>query len=923
MKNLFKAFLLVLFLITFGINNLSAQTNDDCLMCHEDATLTKVWQGKTVSLFVDKRIIGKSVHRKQNCIGCHPDAAVADFPHPENLKPVNCGLCHKNQKIQYDGSLHGLGFKTSSIYAPDCKECHGKHDIISSKNPESRTYKMNIPFLCGRCHKEGSPIARIYNITEQNILGNYSEGIHGIGLFKKGLTVTATCNDCHGNHAILPHTNPKSSIAHENIATTCMKCHARIESVHKQVIKQESWEKTKGVVPACSECHPPHIVKIKNITETISDQSCIKCHENQTVYKIVDNKKIPLRGSKSEFLNTAHQNISCTKCHNDATLSLERPCSTSKKVDCSACHNAVADTYFGSGHGKAYLDKKKNSPYCTDCHGTHVIKSRKDETSPIYRGTIPDLCGKCHRKAGKATEFTSLKEVDALFDYSSSVHGKGLKEKGLLSSAVCTDCHTSHNVQKDSVPTSSINPKVISKTCAACHKSIYEDYIRSDHNILNPDTTKRYPNCADCHSAHKITEIDKDMFITEVAMQCGKCHEKLSRTYLETYHGKAYQLGYYKSAKCSDCHGSHKILNVNNPNSSVSRKNIQATCQKCHINATAEFSSYLTHATHKDKPALQFIFIAMTTLLISVFTIFGIHTLLWLPRSIKERRKRKHFKPVGKATYFVRFTRNQRLTHIFVIISFLLLALTGMILKFAHMDWASTLSNLLGGVKNAGLLHRLGAIITFGYFSYHVYSLIQMKKKTKGTWMAFIFGPDSLMFNKQDWKDLVATVKWFFGKGERPQYGRWTYWEKFDYMAVFWGVAVIGFSGLVLWFPVFFTTFLPGWFINIAQIIHSDEALLAVGFIFTIHFFNTHMRPEAFPMDTVIFTGVVPVEEYKNDRQREVQELEDRGELDRKVVDTEVHSSWLKLVKIFGFTALFIGIVLVLLIIFSLLFGKY
>ena len=120
------------------------------------------------------------------------------------------------------------------------------------------------------------------------------------------------------------------------------------------------------------------------------------------------------------------------------------------------------------------------------------------------------------------------------------------------------------------------------------------------------------------------------------------------------------------------------------------------------------------------------------------------------------------------------------------------------------------------------------------------------------------------MFNKSDITDFIATVKWFLGFGPRPEYGRWTYWEKFDYMAVFWGVAVIGFSGLILWFPEYFTKVLPGWIINVAQIIHSDEALLAVVFIFTIHFFNTHLRPEAFPMDTVIFTGHVEAEELRN-----------------------------------------------------------
>jgi cytochrome b subunit of formate dehydrogenase len=392
---------------------------------------------------------------------------------------------------------------------------------------------------------------------------------------------------------------------------------------------------------------------------------------------------------------------------------------------------------------------------------------------------------------------------------------------------------------------------------------------------------------------------------------------------METYHGKSYQLGYLKSASCSDCHGAHRILKVKNPNSSVSDKNILATCQKCHLDARTKFTGFLTHATHKDKPVLHFVFIAMTTLLISVFVIFGIHNFMWLPRSFKERKKKKHAPRTGKAVYFQRFTTGQRLTHAFVIFSFLLLAFTGMLLKFAHMPWANYLANLLGGVPLAGRIHRFGAILTFGYFAYHIYSLIKMKQEKKITYKELIFGENSLMFNKNDWFDLVNTLKWFTGKGERPNYGRWTYWEKFDYMAVFWGVAVIGLSGLVLWFPEFFTRLLPGWAINVAQIIHSDEALLAVGFIFTVHFFNTHVRPDAFPMDTVIFTGHVPVEEYREDRPKEIEELEKAGKLETTVIEREISASWVRFVKIFGFTALFIGISLVLLIIYSLLKGIY
>ena len=192
------------------------------------------------------------------------------------------------------------------------------------------------------------------------------------------------------------------------------------------------------------------------------------------------------------------------------------------------------------------------------------------------------------------------------------------------------------------------------------------------------------------------------------------------------------------------------------------------------------------------------------------------------------------------------------------------------------------------------------------------------RKKSFGT---FVFGKNSLMFNLQDVKDFWASIKWFVGAGPQPKYGRWTYWEKFDYMAVFWGVAVIGFTGLILWFPEFFTQFMPGWLINVAMIIHSDEALLAVGFIFTIHFFNTHLRPDAFPMDTVIFTGTIPYSEFKHERKREFEELKESGRLKKVVIKREHNPKYVRTVKIFGYIFLALGISLTILIIYSILYG--
>ncbi|MEE4258542.1 MAG: cytochrome c3 family protein [Bacteroidales bacterium] len=923
----YAGFLSILFflLLVCSINPSYSQSDEDCMMCHEDPELTTERRGRTVSMFVDLRTLNNSVHKDVECSSCHPEAGADDFPHAENLPTVECGFCHDIAQERFDSGIHGQALRLNALYAPDCKECHGTHDILSKTSPKSRTYKMNIPILCGKCHREGAPVARTYNISEHNILENYSQGIHGEGLFKRGLIVSATCNDCHGNHLVLPHTSINSSISVKNIAKTCMKCHAEIEKVHTKVIKRELWEKEPGAIPACTDCHPPHKENVKNIVTTMSDRSCIKCHAEADVHKVVNDSIISLRVDKTDIAMSVHKNIPCVKCHSDVTPQLKRPCETAFKVDCSNCHAEVSNVYNMSGHGQAYFRKDENAPYCTDCHGTHKTKSRYDDTSPTYRTAIPQLCGDCHSADSKEIEMADLKEVDAFMDYSKSVHGKGLTEKGLLPSAVCTDCHTTHFELKESDERSSVNPKNIPATCATCHKGIYDEYIASDHGINSDDDTKKYPTCADCHSAHKISDIHQDKFMGEVTYQCGSCHEDLSETYLETYHGKAYTLGYLKSAKCSDCHGAHSIYNSNNPKSSISSQNIVETCKQCHPDANARFTGYLTHATHHDKtkyPILYYTFWGMTFLLIGVFGFFGLHLLLWLPRSIQGiKNKRKHREALGPKYYIKRFNTGQRMTHLFVIISFLLLALTGMMLKFAGMPWASTLAKLLGGVHAAGNIHRFAAVITFGYFIFHVISLIRLKIKRKIPLGQFIFGKNSLMFNKQDLKDFWATMKWFFGMGPRPEYGRWTYWEKFDYFAVFWGVAVIGFSGLILWFPEFFTQVFPGWFINVAMIIHSDEALLAVGFIFTIHFFNTHLRPDAFPMDTVIFTGTVPYEEFKHDRPREFEELKKSGKLKKVIIKKEKKGKMEKYVKPFGYAFLFIGLSIVILIIYTMLFG--
>ena len=269
---------------------------------------------------------------------------------------------------------------------------------------------------------------------------------------------------------------------------------------------------------------------------------------------------------------------------------------------------------------------------------------------------------------------------------------------------------------------------------------------------------------------------------------------------------------------------------------------------------------------------------------------------------------------------FVRFTRLHRTLHACMIVSFLSLALTGLSLKFSYTGWAVTLSRLLGGFQTAGYIHRTAALVMFGTFVAHLVDLRRQKKYQYGSWRALLFGPNTMLPTRTDVGEFLATMKWFVGLGPRPRYGRWTYWEKFDYFAVFWGILIIGSTGLTLWFPIFFTRLIPGSFINVATIIHSDEALLATGFIFTVHFFNTHLRPEKFPMDTTIFTGHMPIAELKRNKPREYEALVASGQIEKHLAEPHPEIV-VKTFRMFAWIALGIGFSIVLWIIYAMLFA--
>jgi thiosulfate reductase cytochrome b subunit len=268
---------------------------------------------------------------------------------------------------------------------------------------------------------------------------------------------------------------------------------------------------------------------------------------------------------------------------------------------------------------------------------------------------------------------------------------------------------------------------------------------------------------------------------------------------------------------------------------------------------------------------------------------------------------------------FKRFNAYHRVLHVVMAMSFIGLVASGMPIKYAQAPWAAWLMQFLGGYHAAALIHRVCAIITFGYFAAHIaYVLFDIAVVRKFKFN--IFGPESMVPWIKDLKDMYHNFRWFLGLGPRPQLDQWAYWEKFDYWAVFWGVGMIGVSGLFLWFPVFFGRFLPGWTFNIATVIHSDEALLAAGFIFTIHFFNTHLRPEKFPMDLVIFTGRLSMRELQRERPLQYQRLAAENKLEH--YQTGQQPNWITdLGILFGFTIVVIGFILLTLIVVGQFFS--
>lgn len=679
---------------------------------------------------------------------------------------------------------------------------------------------------------------------------------------------------------------------------------------------------------------------IKYTKAAQSDEQCLACHAAPELHnsKHADLKSAFIDQEKRN--SSVHKELPCAKCHlethDQEDLNCQDPeafqkflasdaissgnvCKEIKDVNCATCHKDEKEVYQNSVHSKILPDTDQKAANCYDCHNKHDVKKSTDLNSAVHITKVSETCGECHQGD---SEQEGHKNIFA--DYQASQHGIALVKKGLTKNAPsCVTCHNSHDVLPAADEKSLVHRNNLTKTCSDCHIGINEQLKTSVHSPEITITDKKLPVCNDCHESHRLVDTNLDESKFKIVDSCGDCHENLLDSYYDTYHGKVEKLGGGRSAKCFDCHGTHNILPATDKASLIHQDNIQETCANCHDDINENFTNYIPHADAMDKenyPQLYYTVVVMTALLIGTFVLFGFHTLLWFMRSIIDRTQNNNEKHVVNLNekHVKRFSGMQITLHLMIVVSFLSLALTGMTLKFPDNGFFAGITHLFGGPQVMGIIHRIGAIITFAYASIHLIQLGVLFKKKKITIKGLFTEDYSLVPTLKDARDLKANLLYFIGKGPKPEFGRWTYWEKFDYMAVFWGVTVIGLSGLALWFPEIATKFLPGWTINVASIIHSDEALLAAGFIFTIHFFHTHLRPESFPMDSVIFTQRLPLSKFKEERRKEYDQMVANGELEKHLVDPP-SKIYRRVVYVAGTSFLAIGLSIVVSIIYSLI----
>lgn len=230
------------------------------------------------------------------------------------------------------------------------------------------------------------------------------------------------------------------------------------------------------------------------------------------------------------------------------------------------------------------------------------------------------------------------------------------------------------------------------------------------------------------------------------------------------------------------------------------------------------------------------------------------------------REARKQEKRHEEGELFQRFNRNFRFQHMVMFTSVILLIVTGMPLKFPQFVLSRWVITFWGGIQNSTIVHRIGAGMLIYFMVHHLLYTVLTRDGRRD----FLLLIPSL----KDAKDISQNVRHFLGKTpDKPRFGRFSYIEKFDYWAVYWGCIIMIGSGLFLWFETYVLRFLPKYSLDVAHEMHSDEAMLATLAIVIWHFYNVHFNPERFPGTLMWWHGQISEHEIKEEHPLEYEEI--------------------------------------------------
>lgn len=610
-------------------------------------------------------------------------------------------------------------------------------------------------------------------------------------------------------------------------------------------------------------------------------EPCLMCHgEASNFTGSQDSARLVVTSESYEGSVHGEAGMPCTTCH--AGLAFPHP-EDPPVTECGACHSNIAEQYEASLHGYARARGNTAAPSCTDCHGMHDIRHSTDPLSRSSHANTARLCAECHSHDFTGDTNGGLAPPRTFEGFATSVHG--LNE--VLGAANCTDCHGIHDMRGAQDARSRINRHNVSTTCGNCHTELVDEYMASIHGRAFEAGYGDSPTCTDCHGEHHIlAHDDPDARTSDSQMAldlCAECHddpeiiekygmqEGVVGSYADSYHGWATRLEHGHVATCASCHTAHSVLPRSDPASTVSQQNVVATCQQCHPAADETFASSYDHvsASVDKNPVNRIIRTIYIWLIIVVIGGMLIHNVIIMSWYLRQARRRHVSEPS-----FVRLTRSYVLQHVVLVLSFVVLVITGFALRYTDAWWVRGLASIGLQEEIRANIHRVaGVILILGSFWHIVW--IALFRHGQRFIRDMAPGP-------RDVTELASNIGFHLEVTKKQaRFARFGYAEKAEYWALVWGTALMAITGIVLWFPAEIVSWAPAWIVSASQNVHFYEAWLATLAIIVWHFFFVIFHPDAYPLSFTFMDGRMSEEDAKHHHPRWYEaekEAEQRGE---------------------------------------------